>query len=117
MYKAYNNMLPVNFQKIFVLNNVIHSYVTRQADKFNCQHATTTAKQNSIKFKGPAIWNALPIKLTDMKISKSLLSFKINLKKYLLNKYVPNTKTKFFVSILVVIRVFTFSFFVFLYIE
>ena len=88
LFKAYKKVLPINVQKMFVINNELHSYNTRQHLNFHHQFASTSAKQHTIKIKGPKIWNDLPEVLKHVNNFKSILSFKVKLKKYLLSKYV-----------------------------
>ena len=57
MYKAFNNSLPNNTQKLFVLYDPI--YMTRQNCVFKQKHAHTNLKTMCISINGVKLWNSL----------------------------------------------------------
>ena len=56
MYKANNNLLPVNIQKLLTLYKSV--YVTRQSQTFKQNYARTNLKRMCIPVKGVIIWNS-----------------------------------------------------------
>ena len=84
MYALNNNNLPSIFNNIFVLNNSIHNYPTRQADCMHLPLKRTLFAQNTFVYLGPKLWNSLP---DEIKNSISPNTFKIKLKKYILRDY------------------------------
>ena len=62
----------------------LHSYNTRGSLNFHLPQIRTTVAKNSIFFKGPTIWNNLPIHI---KSSPSLNIFKRRYKSLLINRY------------------------------
>ena len=59
MYKAANNMLPINVQTELCKNKDIHKYRTRNKDKFHVRSVNTHLKQMSIHSTGVKLWNSL----------------------------------------------------------
>ena len=82
MFKVHHNETPTVFTALFVRNNVIHNYGTRQAGQLHVPNARTNYMLNAISIKGVKIWNFLFTKLSH---DCSYVSFKIALKKYILN--------------------------------
>ena len=84
MYQLTINELPAVICALFVRNNTIHSYSTRQSNLFHLPLTRTLFAQKNITFTGPKFWNDLPIGFTE---STSLYSFKRKLKCHLLSNY------------------------------
>ena len=61
IYKAKNNMLPINLQKTNIHNKETHSYGPRFSTKgkFNVNFCKTKRKLMSISIMGVKIWNQL----------------------------------------------------------
>ena len=56
MYKANNNWLPANIQKLFTLYKSVD--VTRQSPTFKQNYARTNLKRMCISIKGVILWNS-----------------------------------------------------------
>ena len=87
MYKLINKSLPQVFDSMFVRNQSVHNYPTRQSDEFHLPLVRTHLAQNSFIFTGPKLWNSLE---NEMKNAPSLYTFKNKLKKFLLKSYNEN---------------------------
>ena len=89
MFKVHHKETPTAFNKLFTKNSDIHSYATRQASQLHVPNAKTNYMRRAISVKGVSIWNTI----VSQKINYdcSLLSFKISLKKYIMNN--PNIVT------------------------
>ena len=61
MFKAYNNMLPVNLQKLFVRVEPIRR--TRNVNMFERRFVRTELKSMSLSNCGVKLWNRLEINL------------------------------------------------------
>ena len=61
MFKAYNNMLPVNLQKLFVRVEPIRR--TRNVNMFERRFVRTELKSMSLSNCGVKLWNGLEINL------------------------------------------------------
>ena len=59
MFKYKNDMLPVSFEKFFIVNGENHNYNTRNRNDFEIQ----IHKAKTIFTMGPKIWNQLPNKI------------------------------------------------------
>ena len=57
LYKANNNLLPVNIQFFFTLYKSV--YETRQSPTFKQNYARTNLKRMCISVKGVILWNSL----------------------------------------------------------
>jgi hypothetical protein len=79
MYKYVNDLLPVTFMNKFILVSDVHSYNTRTAGHFIEPTAMTQSFKTSMQYKGPKLWNVLPLLL---KQSTSLKVFKYDVKQY-----------------------------------
>ena len=84
MFRLYNDLLPSNFPSLFRLNKDIHTYPTRQSNKYHLSNPKTAMAMKSIRHSGPDIWNSLSV---DIRNSKSIHSFKKSVKSMLLSKY------------------------------
>ena len=83
MYKSYHRTLPSFYNDFFAYNNFNHSYNTRYGNDYQLPKRRSTRLSFSVQTYGPPIWNNLPINIKD---SKSLDTFKRNLKKHLIVK-------------------------------
>ena len=81
MYSYHHNLLPCSFHNLFLSSNQVHRHETQLASQYRCGFCRTNIKQFSILYRGPTIWNSLPITLTS---ASSIFVFsKKNLKNYL----------------------------------
>ena len=78
MFKIMNNLLPAFCQDLFIVNQDIHHYDTRQKHNLHIFRYRVNTSLFSIKINGPRIWNELPISLRTL---SSLYAFKSKLKK------------------------------------
>ena len=83
MYLCYNNLLPPSLVQYFSLNSTVHSYNTRNADKFHMSKIRTLISYKSIFHQGPLIWNDIPKVIRNC---KSLNTFKRKYKLFLMNQ-------------------------------
>ena len=81
MFKVFHEETPSVFCNLFTRNVEVHDK-TRQSDLFRVPKQRTNYMQRAISVKGVTIWNKLTRKLNN---DCSLLSFKISLKKYIIN--------------------------------
>ena len=82
IFKVFHRSTPDVFSKLFIRNSDIHDYETRQMNQFHVPVARTNYMSRSISVKGVKIWNNLSNKINH---DCSFLSFKISLKKYIMN--------------------------------
>lgn len=87
MYLCFNNLIPKSISICFKLKSEIHDYNTRNPLDYNLPLARTNISMNSIFYKGPKIWNDLPL---NIKSSPSLNVFKRRYKELLLERYEHN---------------------------
>ena len=85
MYKAFNNSLPNNKEKLFVLCDPI--YMTRQNCVFKQRYARTNLKTMCISINGVTLWNSLDSSLFQ---SKSVHLFKNSYTVQEFHSYVTN---------------------------
>ena len=84
MYKASNNLLPVNVQGQFIKNKEVHNYRTRNREKLHVQNVRSSLKHISVNNKGVRLWNKLDEKLRS---TVSINLFKKRLKLQFIQKY------------------------------
>ena len=82
MFKVYHKDTPMVFSSLFTKNCDIHNYETRQLNQFHVPFARTNYMLRSISVEGVRIWNMLSDRINH---DCSYLSFKISLKKYIIN--------------------------------
>ena len=83
MYSYHHNLLPNSFHDLFLSSNEVrHQYETRLASQYRPHFCRTNIKQFSILYRGPKIWNSLPVSLIS---SPSIFVVKKNLKNYLIS--------------------------------
>ena len=82
MYLLKEGFLPNMFNEMFLLTNQLHSYNTRNSNSFHIFYCRTNIRQFGIRFRGPKLFNSLPI---DIQNTKKNSSFKSKLKTFLLN--------------------------------
>ena len=80
MFSFYHRLLPTAFLNLFMTSGQIHNYNTRTSAHFRPHTCRTNIKQFTILFRGPKIWNALPLSITS---SPSLVTFKRKLLDFL----------------------------------
>jgi len=94
IHKCINSNIIGNFAQWFKLKTEVHTHLTKT--NYNTSSQVSTNKLSipfgrtthyglkQIKVKGPKIWNSLPL---DLRNIKSLINFKISIKKHLLGTY------------------------------
>ena len=80
MFSYYHRLLPTPFLNLFMTSGQIHNYNTIISAHFRPHTCRTNIKQFTILFRGPKIWNALPLSITS---SPSLITFKRKLLDFL----------------------------------
>ena len=86
VFKFKMKTLPAQFSKYFCEVSSVHKRSTQTSTQNNyfMPFLKKSKPQNSIRYQGPLIWNSLD---SSIKNSKSIKSFKSNLKRTLLEKY------------------------------
>ena len=82
MFKVWHQLTPVIFMSLFTHNSDIHSHNTRQNLNFRVPFARTEYMKRAISIKGASLWNKYCNLLS---IDCSFVSFKISLKRHLVN--------------------------------
>ena len=85
MYKYHKDLLPKVFKNYFVRNNQIHTYNTRNANKFRTPLFKSCLGQNSFYYNSTKNWNETGIRLIDHQKNESFSYYKRKLKTHLLN--------------------------------
>ena len=85
MFNYTNNHLPKIFQDSFHRNSHVHNYPTRRSNEFHLPLLRTVHAQNIFTYTGPRFWNNLDNSLKEL---HKFITFKYNLKKHLLSKYI-----------------------------
>ena len=80
MFSYHQRLLPSPFLNLFPTGGQIHNYDTRTSAHFRPHTCRTNIKQFTILYRGPKIWNALPLTITS---SPSLSTFKRKLLDFL----------------------------------
>ena len=84
MYLFYKKELPMVFNSIFIKNNEIHQYPTRQTNLLHIPRIRTALTQSTFIYTGPKLWNSLS---SDIRETISLSTFKYKLKKKFIASY------------------------------
>ena len=87
MFKLINNELPNVFTDLFISNNALHNYPTRQSNFFHLPLTRTLLAHKTFVFTGPKFWNSLDPSLKDI---ERLHRFKREIKSLLLKQYQTN---------------------------
>ena len=85
MHKYFNKSLPLAFSNIFDSNFLSENATlrTRSKSKLYPQYCRIKLTQQTLKFRGPMLWNKLPVALKDI---KSLPRFIKCIKEYIINQ-------------------------------
>ena len=85
MHRVSNNLAPEPISDMYQLANNVHNYNTRYASdgNFYFNRSNTTKGQRSTNFSGARVWSRVS---ATIKEAQSLVLFKTQLKKYLLEK-------------------------------
>ena len=75
MYSYHHNLLPSSFRSLFFSSNQVHHYETRLASQYSPHFCRTNIKQFSILYRGPTIWNSLPVTITTSSPIFVIISF------------------------------------------
>mgnify|MGYP000896791022 FL=1 len=81
MYRYNNSILPASFISMFLKNNAIHSYSTRQAANLHLFNPRTVLAHKSVRHTGPDVWNSLLIETRNL---PTIYSFKNAVKRMLI---------------------------------
>ena len=68
MFRLHNDSLPFHFPPMFCLNRDIHTYPTRQSNKYHLCNPKTTMAMKSIRHSGPDIWNSLSVDIRNNEV-------------------------------------------------
>ena len=79
----HNNLLPPLFSTCCFTNSQTHGYSSRTAKNYRVHHCRTNLKNFTILYKGPKIWNSLPVQNTSL---SSFLNFKKKLLEFLVKQ-------------------------------
>jgi hypothetical protein len=82
MFSYHNQLLPPSFLNLFITNNEIHDYNTRNASSYRAHACRTNVKQFTILFQGPKLWNSLP---ESVKCAQTINCFRNRILRYLLD--------------------------------
>ena len=82
MFKVFHKLTPLVFHDLFTRNTDVHSYNTRQRAYFHVPISKTHYMSRAISVKGVHIWNKLLE--NSFNYDCSFISYKISLKKYLI---------------------------------
>ena len=91
IYKYANGLLPQVMNDLYITNNEIHSYGTRQQHLLHINKSTINVYSKSFANISARIWNVLQSK---MNVHVSISNFKIKLKCYLQNNTLNVTYQK-----------------------
>ena len=89
MYDVYHCIVPDIFKDMFVYNNMIHYHDTRISGHLHLPTTSSNSSQNSIRYHCAIIWNR--ILTAAINPDSSEVSFKIMLKKGILQKVITHT--------------------------
>ena len=84
MFNYNANSLPRIFNSMFPRNQSFHNYPTRRSNEYHLPLLRTLLAQKTFIYTGPRFWNSLS---SELKNSRSLNSFKYQLKCALLDSY------------------------------
>ena len=84
MYQINNGDAPHAVASMFVKNDRVHNYCTRQAALYHFISVRTQLRNNTVAFAGPKYWNSLQ---SSFRQARSLSVFKRRMKVYLLVRY------------------------------
>ena len=82
MHKAFFKQLPQPVQSMFVRNEDIHNYDTRQRNDFHPPKPKTNLLKKTIAYKGVIVWNSIK---PNLDVHCSLSTFKVKLKYMFVN--------------------------------
>ena len=88
-FKCMKGMAPSYLSSQFTTRGIISGRTTRQSDHLNIPLFTSATGQKSFQYRIVKLWNDLPLKLK-LKLCDTIASFKINLRKNLLSKFLNN---------------------------
>ena len=60
MYKYYHNDLPEVFRDMYITDDTIHTYSTRQEHLYHIPLCRTESFKKTIRYREAIIWNELP---------------------------------------------------------
>ena len=83
MFKYIRHDLPDIFENMFIKNQNVHNYSTRQESMFHIPVIRTNTRKMSVPYQGALIWNEISQRLN---YDCSFITFKKHLKRYILDK-------------------------------
>ena len=83
MFKFMKKLVPNELNDLFVTNDEIHSYPTRQRHQLRAPRARTSLRQKTFTNKGVNIWNQISVIINH---NCSLSVFKSRVKQHFLNE-------------------------------
>lgn len=83
MFLYPHRLLPASLSNLFLTNDQVHRFETRNANSYRSHACRTNIKQFTILYQGPKIWNSLP---SSMKYHDSFYVFKKSLISFLLRE-------------------------------
>jgi hypothetical protein len=86
MFKWVHRALPSIFDEYFTFNHDIHMYDTRQTDELHLPTVKLNSGKQSIKFRGPSVWNIIRKSGIAVNVAESV--FSSSLKTFLVGKYI-----------------------------
>lgn len=84
VFKSRHKLIPKAFQNLFITNDKVHCYNTRQANNYHLHTVHTNLRKQSPGFRGAKLWNELP---DDIKESTTLPEFKHKVKSLFVDTY------------------------------
>ena len=89
MYKVENHILPNQVCDMFIRNNEVHSYQTRNNECYRIPYMRLSTTQHSIRYLGSKLWNFYNNEIMLEQI-RTIHKFRRILKRHLLNNDIPN---------------------------
>jgi hypothetical protein len=83
MHRYNFNTLPFEFKNYFKKTSDFHSHFTRNANTYRSEFARTNSRKFVITYKGPVVWNNLPLELRTI---PNRNSFKKQFKHWIINQ-------------------------------
>ena len=76
MFEYHHQLLPPCFNNLFLRNNQVHHYSTRNSQNYVPHFCRTNIKKFTVLYSGPQVWNSLPKDIINS-ISKTKLKSKL----------------------------------------
>ena len=66
MHQLNINKLPKSIHSLFMKNEEVHHYFTRQTKEFHYSYARTTFSKTTVKHEGPRLWKSIDMSLKNI---------------------------------------------------